>query len=51
VWGPDRRRSGPHFWSIAKFRDVRSWYSSPKTLDLEEHRVMEGLRRTGFPET
>jgi hypothetical protein len=37
--------------SIAHFRDLRPWYSSPKTLEQEEHSVMEGLRRIGFPET
>jgi hypothetical protein len=37
--------------SIAHFRDLRPWYSSPKTLEQEEHSVMEGLRRVGFPES
>ena len=37
--------------SIANFRDLRPYYSSPKELELEEHTVMEGLRRLGFPES
>jgi hypothetical protein len=30
-------RLTPEIDSIAHFRALRSWYSSPKTLDLEEH--------------
>jgi TolB-like protein/class 3 adenylate cyclase/Tfp pilus assembly protein PilF len=41
----------PEIDTVAHFRDLRPWYSSPKTLDLEEHSVMDGLRRLGFPET
>ena len=37
--------------SIANFRDIRPNYSSPKQLELEEHTVMEGLRRIGFRES
>jgi adenylate cyclase len=41
----------PEMDSIAHFRDLRPYYSSPKELELEEHTVIEGLRRIGFPET
>jgi TolB-like protein len=41
----------PEMNSIANFRDLRPYYSSPKELELEEHTVMEGLRRLGFPES
>jgi len=41
----------PEMNSIAHFRDLRPYYSSPKELELEQHTVMEGLRRLGFPET
>jgi hypothetical protein len=41
----------PEMNSIAHFRDLRPWYSSPKELELEEHTVMGGLRRIGFPES
>jgi tetratricopeptide (TPR) repeat protein len=41
----------PEMNSIAHFRDLRPWYSSPKTLEQEEHSVMEGLRSIGFPES
>jgi tetratricopeptide (TPR) repeat protein len=43
-------RLKPEIDSIVHFRDLRPWYSSPKTLELEQHTVMEGLRRLGFPE-
>ena len=41
----------PEMNSIANFRDLRPNYSSPKQLELEEHTVMEGLRRIGFRES
>jgi hypothetical protein len=41
----------PEIDSIADFRDLRPYYSSPKALELEEHTVMDGLRRLGFPES
>ena len=41
----------PEMNSIAQFRDLRPYYSSPKELELEEHTVMDGLRRLGFPES
>jgi adenylate cyclase len=44
-------RVRPEMSSIANFRDLRPYYSSPKALELEEHSVMEGLRRVGFPES
>jgi hypothetical protein len=44
-------RLKPEIDSIAHFRDLRPWYSSPKCLELEEHTVMEGLRHLGFPES
>jgi Tfp pilus assembly protein PilF len=44
-------RLRPEMSSIANFRDLRPYYSSPKALELEEHTVMDGLRRIGFPES
>jgi hypothetical protein len=44
-------RLKPQIDSIAHFRDLRPYYSSPQTLELEEHRVMDGLRRLGFRES
>jgi adenylate cyclase len=44
-------RLKPAMSSIANFRDLRPYYSSPKALELEEHTVMDGLRRLGFPES
>jgi TolB-like protein/class 3 adenylate cyclase/Tfp pilus assembly protein PilF len=41
----------PEMNSIANFRDLRPWYSSPKELELEDHTVIDGLRRLGFPES
>jgi hypothetical protein len=41
----------PEIDTIAHFRDLRPYYSSPKALELEKHTVMEGLRRLGFPES
>ena len=41
----------PEIDTVAHFRDLRPYYSSPKTLELEDHTVMEGLRRLGFPES
>ena len=41
----------PEMNSVAHFRDLRPYYSSPKELALEEQTVIEGLRRIGFPET
>jgi tetratricopeptide (TPR) repeat protein len=41
----------PEMNSVIHFRDLRPYYSSPKELELEEHTVIEGLRRMGFPET
>jgi hypothetical protein len=37
--------------SIAHFRDLRPYYSSPKTLELEDHTLLDGLRRIGVPES
>jgi TolB-like protein/class 3 adenylate cyclase len=44
-------RLKPEMNSVAQFRDLKPWYGSPKMLQLEEHTVMEGLRRLGFPGT
>ena len=41
----------PELNSVANFRDLRPYYSSPKALELEEHTVIDGLRRIGFSES
>jgi adenylate cyclase len=41
----------PEMNSIAQYLALKPWYSSPKELPLEDHTLLEGLRRIGFPET
>jgi TolB-like protein/class 3 adenylate cyclase len=41
----------PEINSIAQYLALKPWYSSPKELLLEDHTLLEGLRRLGFPES
>jgi len=44
-------RDGCHTTSIAHYLARNPWYSSPKELPLEDHTLLDGLRRIGFPES
>jgi adenylate cyclase len=41
----------PEINSIAQYLALKPWYSSPKELPLEDHTLLDGLRRIGFPES
>jgi Tfp pilus assembly protein PilF len=41
----------PEIDSIAQYLAHKPWYSSPEELPLEDHTLLEGLRRLGFPES
>jgi class 3 adenylate cyclase/TolB-like protein len=40
----------PEINSIAQYLVLKPWYSSPEELPLEDHTLLEGLRRIRFPE-
>jgi TolB-like protein/class 3 adenylate cyclase/Flp pilus assembly protein TadD len=40
----------PEVNSITQYHLVKTWYSAPKALALEDKTLSEGLRRIGFPE-
>jgi adenylate cyclase len=39
----------PEMNSIAQYLALKPWYSSPKELPLEDHTLLEGLRRLASP--
>jgi TolB-like protein/class 3 adenylate cyclase/Flp pilus assembly protein TadD len=41
----------PEINSIAQYLARKPWYSSPEELPIEDHTLLEGLRRLGFPES
>jgi adenylate cyclase len=41
----------PEINSIAQYLARKPWYSSPSELPIEDHTLLEGLRRLGFPES
>jgi len=40
----------PEINSITQYHLLKTWYSDPKSLALEDKTLREGLRRIGFPE-
>jgi TolB-like protein/class 3 adenylate cyclase/Flp pilus assembly protein TadD len=40
----------PEINSIAQYLAHKPWYSSPEELPIEDHTLLHGLRRVGFPE-
>ena len=41
----------PEINSITQYLALKPWYSSPEELPLEDHTLLDGLRRLGFPES